>query len=190
MDTSLLRLNEQIKKEADNILYQQGLIQVLNAYGQPHITGSYFLNLMTWRDLDIYIETEQINETTFFTLGGSIAALLNPVKMSFRNERLKKTPGLPDGLYWGIYLGNEREGAWKIDVWAINKTECNKLISYCKAIEEQLTPEAVLKILAIKSQCWKDPEYRRSYSSMDIYKAVLENGVSTISEFRNYLKVS
>src|SRR6266849_6481035 len=143
MNNSLLRLNEQIKKEADDILYQKGLLQILNEFGQPHVTGSYCLNLMTWRDLDIYLATEQINEATFFTLGGSIAALLNPVKMSFRNEKLKQTPGLPDGLYWGIYLGDEREGAWKIDVWAVDRTECNRLINYCDAIEKKLTPEAV-----------------------------------------------
>jgi hypothetical protein len=30
--------------------------------------------------------------------------------MSFRNELIAKTKGLPTGLYWGIYFGNERAG--------------------------------------------------------------------------------
>jgi hypothetical protein len=37
--------------------------------------------------------------------------------MHYRDETIARTPGLPSGLYWGVYLGNERDGAWKIDIW-------------------------------------------------------------------------
>jgi hypothetical protein len=139
--------------------------------------------------MDIYLEVENISEEEFFTMGGRIAASLHPLKMSFRNEILKRTEGLPDGLYWGIYLGDERNGAWKIDVWAVNKTECDRLLKFCEEIENKLSDETAAKILAIKSQCWKDPNYRRSFTSMDIYNAVLEEGVSDIAGFYDYLNV-
>ncbi|GAA4732934.1 hypothetical protein [Flavisolibacter ginsenosidimutans] len=188
MNLSLSARNQNIKKEADEILHQQGLLSILQRYGAPHITGSYNLDLMTWRDLDIYLQTDSINEGNFFSLGGEIATLLQPVKMSFRNEVLAKTEGLPNGFYWGIYLGDERAGAWKIDVWAVNKTECERLLDYCRRIKAQLTPETRLKILEIKSHCWQHPEYRRSFSSKDIYEAVLQNGVSDIDCFRSYIR--
>lgn len=188
MDHPLLNLNELIKKEADEILSQKGLLAILNAYGNAHVSGSYFLNLMTWRDLDIYLETENITETDFFLLGGRIASTFNPVKMSYRNERKAKTPGLPNGLYWGTYLGNERAGDWKIDIWAVDKSECQQLLDHCEAIRKKLTPEASLYILNIKSQCWKDPAYRRSYTSGDIYKAVLEKNITTIEGFKDWIR--
>lgn len=187
MNSPLHDLNSLIKKEADEILFEKGLFSILSSFGEPRISGSYELDLMTWRDLDIYLEVFNMPETEFFTLGGKICTVLKPVKMSFRNELIAKSKGLPYGLYWGIYLGNERAGAWKIDIWAVNTEECNRLLNYCSDIREKLTPAKSLEILDIKSQCWQDPEYRRSYSSIDIYKAVLEKNITTVKSFKEYL---
>ena len=186
MSNSLLQLNEAIKKEADTMLHEKGLLALLRSFGTPHVSGSYALDLMTWRDLDIYLEVEELNESRFFSLGGQLASLLMPVKMSFRNETIAKTPGLPEGLYWGIYLGNERKGAWKIDIWAVLTAECKRLLDYCAAIQGKLNEQKATQILAIKSRCWQDPEYRRSYSSMDIYTAVLDEGIRDMEGFERY----
>jgi hypothetical protein len=186
MSASLLELNSEIKKEADAMLYEKGLLALLRSFGTPHVSGSYALDLMTWRDLDIYLEMEDLKESSFFSLGGQLASLLIPVKMSFRNETVAKTPGLPQGFYWGIYLGNERKDAWKIDIWAVHSAECKRLLDYCMGIQEKLDKQKSTQILAIKSCCWQDPEYRRSYSSMDIYTAVLEEGITDIEGFKRY----
>jgi hypothetical protein len=180
-------LNPALKLEADSILYKEGLYNILQHFGKPHVTGSYFLDLMTWRDLDIYLETNDITEESFFELGKKIAAVIHPVKMNFRNETITQTPGLPNGLYWGVYAGNERKGAWKIDIWAVNSNECKRLLDYCDVIKKKLSPETSRYIMQIKSMCWQDPNYRRSYNSMDIYTAVLEEKITTLEAFRRYL---
>ena len=190
VNKSLLALDELIRKEADEITYGKGLHKILSQYGIPHFTGSYALQLMTWRDLDVYLETDSFSKEKFFELGKNIDHLLNPVKMSFRNERIAQTPGLPNGLYWGIYLGDERNGAWKIDIWAMDSKECQQRIEYCNKIFDKISNSARLHILDIKSQCWKDPAYRKSYSSADIYKAVLEDGVTGMDDFRKWLQQS
>lgn len=184
----LHQANSVIRKEADDILYGRGLFDILKESGTPYITGSYDLGLMTWRDLDVYLETDGISQKDFFELGSRIATGFSPVKMSFRNELPGKTKGLPEGLYWGVYLGNERAGAWKIDVWAVKPPECRRLLDYCENIKKKLAPETALTILDIKSRCWQDPEYRRSYGSSDIYRAVLEKNITGIEEFRHYLQ--
>ena len=171
MSNSLLQLNEAIKKEADTMLHEKGLLDLLRSFGTPHVSGSYALDLMTWRDLDIYLEVEELKENRFFSLGGQLASL-------------------PDGLYWGIYLGNERKGAWKIDIWAVHSAECKRLLDYCAAIQGKLDEQKATQILAIKSRCWQDPEYRRSYSSMDIYTAVLEEGIRDYEGFERYRRSS
>jgi hypothetical protein len=188
MKNSPIEANAVIKKEADEILYGRQLYSLLQTFGTPQISGSYALDLMVWRDLDIYLQTDHLTETDFFLLGSRICTLLQPVKMSFRNERIAKTKGLPEGLYWGIYLGNEREGAWKIDLWAVSTLECQRLLAYCDRIKQMLTPETSSLILKIKSQSWKDPEYRRSYTSTDIYRAILEESIADIKEFQQYVK--
>lgn len=188
MIDELNHINETIHREADDILYNKGLLSILKKFGAPHITGSYSLNLMTWRDLDIYLETENITEEDFFMLGKEINNALAPVKMSYRNERIVQTEGLPVGLYWGIYLGNERVGAWKIDLWGLDKKECQRRLKFCDDIAARLTPASRELILSIKSECWQDPEYRRSYSSNDIYEAVFKGQVKSIREFKELLK--
>src|SRR5215210_9334931 len=114
--TPLPSLNDQIRSEADRIL-QSGLLALLAAYGEVHVLGSYALGVMTWRDLDVHLVHEQLAVEPFFRLGGELAALLRPHRMHFRDESIVATAGLPRGLYWGIYLGDERAGAWKIDLW-------------------------------------------------------------------------
>jgi len=188
MKENLLVIDELIRQEADEIIYGKGLHKILSEYGIPHFTGSYTLRLMTWRDLDIYLEADNLFKEKFFELGKNIDQLLNPVKMSFRNERIAQTPGLPNGFYWGIYLGNERNGAWKIDIWAMDAGECQQRIEYCDKISDKISNSARLHILDIKFQCWKDPAYRKSYTSVDIYKAVLEDGVEGIDDFRKWLQ--
>ncbi|UOQ84662.1 hypothetical protein [Gracilibacillus salinarum] len=102
MSLELEVLNKEISNEAYDILYENGFYDLLRKFGNPQISGSYFLQLMTWRDLDIYLESESINVTTFFELGKEITDMMNPAKMIFRNELMGNTPGLPNGLYWGF----------------------------------------------------------------------------------------
>ena len=188
MSNNLIETDQLIRREADEILHQKGLLSLLKRYGRPHVAGSYVLQLMTWRDLDIYLEADEIVEPRFFHLGGQIASILCPVKMHFRNERIAQTEGLPLGFYWGVYLGDERKGDWKIDIWALDGDECQQAIDYEADLARQLTPETRLSILGIKSQCWQDPAYRRSFSSQDIYRAVLEEGVTNMDEFETFLR--
>ena len=186
--SDLIFLNEQIRQEADDILDARGLRKILTDYGIVHLTGSYSLGLMTWRDLDIYLENDDLSETRFFDLGNRVNSLLNPVKMSFRNERIAKTKGLPTGLYWGIYLGDERKGAWKIDLWALDNEECKTRLNFCNDLAAEISADARIKILEIKSQCWTDPHYRKFYTSNDIYTAVLDNQAHDLESFKIYLQ--
>ena len=146
---SLLHLDQTIRREADGILEDKGIRSILERYGKIHLTGSYRLELMAWHDLDILVEAPDITIEEFFRLGSEIAGVLSPTKMHFRNERLAKTPGLPVGLYWGVYLGDERDGAWKLDVWAVSPEHCEDTETYCRDILEKLTPESRLNILGV-----------------------------------------
>ena len=189
MHKTIPDINQLIKKEADDILYNKELFSILSNYGIPYITGSYSLNLMTWRDLDIYVQKDNMSEADFFQLGAEINKRFSPMKMSYRNERITQTKGLPVGLYWGVYFGNERKDAWKIDIWAIDEKECHRLLKFCSDIAAKLTSLSKKIILNIKSYCWQDPQYRRSYTSKDIYEAVLDQGITNLEEFKEYLKV-
>jgi hypothetical protein len=172
-----------LAREADRIL-NGGLRALLAEHGEVHVIGSYALDLMTWRDLDIHLVREACDRHAFFRLGGDIAALLGPHRMHFRDETIVRTPGLPAGLYWGIYLGDERGGAWKIDVWQTTREAFEPVRQFGEAIASRLTEENRRIIVSIKDACWRHPEYRRSFTSADIYSAVLDRGVRDLAGFR------
>ena len=178
-----------IQSEADQIL-GSGLRAVLARYGDVHVVGSYALGLMTWRDLDIHLVQDAPDVHAFFRLGGEIAHLLQPHRMHFRDERAVATPGLPPGLYWGVYLGDERAGAWKIDVWMTGRQEYESMSRFGDRIAAQLNDQNRAAILAIKSACWRHPEYRRGFTSADVYAAVLDRGVLDVATFWSHLRAT
>ena len=180
------RTAEALRREGRRLLDETGLLALLSAYGRPHPTGSFVLDLMAWRDLDIELVAEALTVERFFDLGREIATRLKPARMSFRDERIMETPGLPNGLYWGIYLPEPE--AWKIDLWAVDQAEQDRRSPYAAWVQNALTAESRRTILEIKSAVWNDPGYRRAYSSKDIYDAVLSEGVADLTGFLGYLR--
>ena len=179
--------DQNLRAEADRLL-ASGLCSVLAGYGEVHVIGSYALRLMAWRDLDIHVVPPRLDKRGFFDLGAGIATLLKPHRMHFRDETEVATPGLPRGFYWGVYLTDEPYGAWKIDVWAEEAAGFAATRAYGERIAAKLSEANRAAILRIKSAVWPDPEYRRGFSSSDIYTAVLDRGVTDVEGFRAFLK--
>jgi hypothetical protein len=172
----------QIRSEADDIL-RSGLQTILGRHGEVHLVGSYALGLMTWRDLDIHVVREDLDVRAFFDLGAEIAAFLKPHRMHFRDESVVATPGLPRGFYWGVYLGDERNGAWKIDVWQTDRQEFESVRRFGEDLSARLNDANRAVILEIKAACWQHPQYRRGFTSVDVYTAVLDRAVRDLQGF-------
>lgn len=179
--------DQELRAEGERLL-ASGLRTVLEDYGDVHVIGSYALHLMVWRDLDIHIVQPAIDKTRFFELGGRIAELLVPHKMHYRDETIAATEGLPRGLYWGVYLGDERRGAWKIDIWATDAKGFEPTREYGERLSNRLTDTTRDLILRLKSEVWRHPQYRREFASGDVYSAVLDHGVSDIAGFWQFLR--
>jgi hypothetical protein len=181
-----MEVDRALRAEADQLL-GGGLYDTLASYGTVHVVGSYALELMVWRDLDIHLVPEELDREAFFELGGRIAEILTPHRMQFRDERDVRTDGLPAGFYWGVYLGDERAGAWKLDLWATDERGLNRVQTYCHSIRQRLSPQARDRILKIKGECWQQPGYRKRFGSADVYEAVLEHGVEDVAGFQHFL---
>ena len=145
----LIQTDELLRKEADDLLHGRGLLQLLEGYGTPHVVGSYSLELMAWRDLDLYLENDRTTETEFFELGGRLASLLRPTNMRFRDTRATPVEGLPPGMYWGVYMDRGIEDAWKIDIWALDSEQSKRLIDFQDDLAKRVTAAARLTILRI-----------------------------------------
>jgi hypothetical protein len=175
--------NTELKQEADLLIGRCELPELLAVYPAWVIGGSYSYDLMCWRDLDIYVLDPQHDLKCCFEIGYELTARLAAKKSRFTNN----VGSAPNGLYWGIKLGDERRGAWKLDVWFLAQADFDQHAAYSSNLRARLTPEQRSSILEIKEAYWRRPEYRDTITSDLIYRAVLDNGVRSISDFARFV---
>jgi hypothetical protein len=178
--------NTELKKEADLMLLQCSLAELLAVYPSWFIGGSYSYDLMCWRDLDIYVLDSMHDLRKCFDVGYELTHTLSAKKSFFTNN----VGGEPSGLYWGIRLGDVRQGAWKLDVWFIDQKGYDQHEAYSSNMSEKLTTENRAIILRIKEEYWPQASYRDTVTSDMIYRAVLDKGVRTISDFERFVRES
>lgn len=176
--------NAELKKEADTLIQEHHLPKLLAVYPAWFIGGSYSYDLMCWRDLDIYILDPAYDLKQCFDIACELTDRLGARKSRFTNN----VGGEPDGFYWGIKLGDERQGAWKLDVWFQNEAGYQEHADYSSRMRERLTAKTRQIILAIKESYWQRPSYRDTVTSDMIYRAVLDDGVRSISDFERFVK--
>lgn len=179
--------NAELRAEADHLLYGKGILELMSRYGKVHVRGSYALRLMAWKDLDIYLEMSALDEEPFRKLGGELTVVLSPTRVTYNNRVTEPMPGMPHGFYYGFRLGDLHSGGWKIDLWAMEAAEMNPRMLFEEQLAARLTDSTRKVILAIKAQVWTHPEYRKSITSMDIYRAVLDGGAVDVGGFWSFL---
>jgi len=157
--------------------------ELLAGYPEWFIGGSYSYDLMCRRDLDVYVLDPAADLKRCFELGYELTRRLAAKKSFFTNN----VGGEPNGLYWGIRLGDVRQGAWKLDVWCLDREGYRQHAAYSADMRDKLTADFRAAILTIKEHYWRQPSYRDQVTSDMIYRAVIENGVRTISEFQAHM---
>lgn len=151
------------------------------------MSGSYALQLMTWRDLDIYLEMTDGSVDAFLELGRMLAAAIRPRKASFTDHLHFPATENVRGLYWGIHTDFLSRGGWKIDVWGVGSDTCAERLRHNERIAAGLNADTRAAILSIKNEVCRHPRYRDAITSQHIYDAVQSSGVRTLDEFWRYL---
>ena len=174
--------NEPLKAEADLLVEKCGLTELLADYSGWFIGGSYNYDLMCWRDLDVYVLDPQHDLRRCFEVAYEVTLRLSAKKSRFTNN----VGADPNGLYWGIKLGDERQGAWKLDLWFLDLDSYQQHSKYCDDLRARLTPETRAAILELKEAYWRRREYRDTITSDQIYHAVLDHNVRTVRDFESF----
>lgn len=144
-------------REAQVLLEQRGLRNLIEEYAPVYVVGSYTLELMVWRNLDLAMDAPDLTVAQFFELGRRITDLLTLWKMFFTDNRTYDSGRYPRGLYWGIRLGDIKQGAWKIDLWTFDSDECQSKVQECEALKARLTNQSREWIMDIKSRVFAKP---------------------------------
>lgn len=73
---------------------------------------------------------------------------------------------------------------WNVDLWFFDKETIHKAEKYCDVILAKATQKQKELIIKIKHELIARGLYSfEQYNSMDVYKAVLEDGVQDVEEF-------
>lgn len=178
--------HEQLREAADRLLKTCSLAELLSDYSNWFIGGSYNYGLMCWRDLDVYVLDPHHDLKKCFEIGYELTRSLSATKSRFTNN----LGADPNGFYWGIKMGDERQGAWKLDLWFLDAAGYEKHAKYCDDLRLRLTPETRSAILEIKEVYWRRQEYRDTITSDLIYRAVLDHQVRTLQDFERFLDIT
>ena len=167
---------------AQRILVNTGLLDRLKAIGVPHVVGSCRMKMRAWNDLDIDIENGAMNREKLYALTGYILQTFSPVWYEAKevvNDEGKTV------WFHGFEAVVEGE-LWNFDLWFFDEETIVKAEAYCDSVADRCEALAGSReaILSIKQELICRELYSfEKYTSIDVYRAVLEQGIYTAEEF-------
>lgn len=195
MDEILIK-SKNMKNQADKILNDSGIIDILMGYGEVKIAGSYALDVMLRPDIDIYVIAEmndwhnakniymKIIESKYFRE----VSFVNWTDFSNNSSVDLWTPSIK-GYYIKSITPTETD-LWKMDIWLITPEydkSSERTDLFKKLLNEQGDSKRKL-ILEIKNFTRKGGGYIDGVDGKLIYQAVLINGVKNTEEFLSFIQ--
>lgn len=173
-----------LRKEADMILGYTGLLDILHPFGKVYPSGSYFLDVMVYPDIDLYITKVSVEQ--LFEIGAQIAKCELVTQVVF--EKTDDPIRLPDGLYLKSRLQYGDWGRpWKIDLWSLAEAVIQDKMADMHRFSGKLTPEMRLQIIRYKLSVLTPQMRTPMYSGYYIYKAFLDEGLTDDESVTRYL---
>ena len=187
-DGELAAWASRLKREAAELLEGNGLLAIVRSGGPAAVIGSYALDLMTWRDIDIYVRLPDEKDVgTFFRIGTAISNRFETIRASYSNMFLRTDQDFGSGLYWGVRLLH-RDHMWKLDLWGYGEREYAEKMSAFERLRRSVDGADRRAALRVKDAVCRWEQYRRGVCSVHIYEAVTRGGVTTEDGFRDWLR--
>ena len=184
---TIIQNADQLQRQALAAVKQMGLDSQLSKYGQFNVVGSAVYNLMTWRDIDFDLVMPAVPDNkTYWDIVQCIFTVPGVKKLTLVDNRDLEEKDRPKSMYIGVSYKDAENETWKLDIRVLSKDSVTT-DSIAELIKLKLTEDSRLHILEIKSQVHTNPKYHKGFSSVDIYNAVLLNGVKDLSGFEKYL---
>ena len=168
--------------EADQLLYDYGLLQALNQIGTPYIIGSYKMDLMVARDLDIDITNENMSLDQLYQLTDYIIKTFKPTWYEAKEAVDDQGKKIWFHGFETMLLGE----LWNVDLWFFDSPTIMKALSQCDDVIDKVAKNNHYKdrILSIKRDLIDQGLYfSNPHNGMDVYDAVINKGVTCLQEF-------
>jgi len=186
---ALLERQDALQVEAERLVEQLALTEMLQRAGRVERLGSSVSGLMVWRDLDFGVSCGRLSPERAWETIMPLAVHPRTTRLEYRNEIGRLAPPELRGCgryYFVVRHETDANEEWKVDVSLWSPESPPGL--HAVELRRRLTPETRLAILWIKDAWHRLPSYPDLVSGMDIYDAVLQHGVRTPEQFASYLR--
>ena len=180
---NFLERSVKLRNDADLMMQEIRLQSILQPYGPVISTGSYFLDVMVYPDIDLYIPLISIEQ--LFQIGGQLACSDKVFQVKFEKSFLANLPG---GLYLNCHVEyGDWERPWKIDIWSLDEVTLKHQMEPMLSFKNKLTTEKKAQIIRYKMSILTEEKRTPLYSGYFIYKAFLDEGLNDHEQVTAYL---
>jgi len=179
----LIARASELQEQAHDVIHRLQLKERWAEVGEVTFSGSSQFGLMVAPNIDMEVYADQPRPSAGFQVIAGIAEIPGVRRVRFKNQL--DDPEDP-GLFWWIQYRDELGQDWSIDTWLIPSDHPFAMVSarFAEAMCEKLDDRSRRTILQIKHEIrCRDLDTR----SIEIYKAVLRDGVSTYAGFETWL---
>lgn len=178
-----VEISTELKKQADFILKEIKFYEILSSCKRIIPTGSYFLDLMAYPDVDFYVSKVDIAQ--IFKIAGKFAKSVLVFEIKFEKS---KDPRLSEGFYLKLWInyGNWKR-PWKIDMWFLEDSTIDKIMSEMYNFKNKLTSRLKEQILNYKFSIINNEHRTPMYSGYFIYKAFIDEAMTDFHAVTEYL---
>ena len=178
-----LKRAARLKQEADFILQAVNLVEIVQPYGRITPTGSYYLDVMAYPDIDLYLS--KVSVTELFAIGGQLAACDLVYQVVFEKSQTTRLPG---GLYLKPRIRYGEWGRpWKIDIWSLADEVIDRQMAEIHRFKQAMTAEIQEQISRYKYAILTASQRTPMYSGYHICKAFIDEGLTDFQAVTAYL---
>jgi hypothetical protein len=175
--------SRRLRQEADLVLEETRAFDILRAYGRIVPTGSYYLDVMVYPDVDLYISKVSIEQ--LFDIGAQFASSPLVFQVVFEKAREVRMAG-------GLYLKPRIEYGdwgrpWKVDIWSLDERTLDEVIQPMYHFKQAMTPYLREQIIRYKASILTTALRTPMYSGYLIYRAFIDEGMSDPEQVTRYL---
>ena len=180
----IVRRAEGRTRQAFDVIEELDLLKRWSRCGRPTLLGAVSFGLVVSRDIDLNIYAREPAVAQGFEVVSEIAVL--PGVMKVRYSNCLET--IDQGLYWQIQYRDRFGDMWTVDNWLVSEDHphADLLEALVERMQKGLSAEQRKVILQIKETVQPESKAR----GIDIYEAVMEDGVRSPCEFAVWLRDS
>ena len=188
-DEDLLARQSALQDQARQVLAGLDLAALVADIGPLLVTGSFVSGLMCWREVDVMVLAGPgFSPQDVMGLLARIVRRAGVTGLEYRDERGPRcvTGQLRDERYH-VTLTVEHAGRWQIDLTLWLHDLHRNVTRWHEELGERITAEQRIAVLRIKDDWHRRPGYPHQVGGLDIYTAVIDDGIRTTDQFAAWL---